>query len=544
MLEFKERLFRLKYQQSSLPTKRQGFIGLYHPFKGRVYSGTGINEDEDLYKAYLFGENAILSRLEYGNYSFKEDIEKHCLEFNVNRVHGILLPPSEGGVVNNPSDNKLLEPAHPPGMIQGAARFSELAKIYPQIYGIIVDDFWANYGNAIKYEDIKNIKGALLGKKVDNNGRVDHSSPITTPHLKLFIVSYDGEKGSSSRDLFELIDGVNFWIYDQESQYGQFGNRFNFIRSNYPGKELILGIYIHNSDFGDMSKQSISYLLQKGIELYEQRQISGILLFAGHWLVKNYISRERSSKIGLSDFLYKYFYPYLGDMKCRILDDGTKKPLEKVSVKVVSGDRTVAQGATNVQGDFDFSGWSGRSGGFEYRFLAEKVGYEPYSGSFILKPNTISELATVYLNPLRMRKNLDSKAVTYEESRSFTAVRTDNVDNSGKIGDRMFPYCIAFPLEISHYWHYPETRILEVLSTVRFSYGQPDLYDNDDKALRCISELKKKLEACPCGIALGYMRDPVSWQAVVIYWIDPLTWKFWDPNSRSLVAFSCKYVIG
>jgi hypothetical protein len=37
-------------QQSELTTIKEGFIGLYHPFKGKVYAGTGINYDEDLYQ--------------------------------------------------------------------------------------------------------------------------------------------------------------------------------------------------------------------------------------------------------------------------------------------------------------------------------------------------------------------------------------------------------------------------------------------------------------------------------------------------------------
>ena len=98
-------------QQANLTTKRQGYIGLYHPFKGKVYAGTGINEDEDLYRAYLFGVNGILNAPSYGEYPFKENIEKHCQEFDTNLVYGIILPPSERGVVNNPKDTTLWEPA-------------------------------------------------------------------------------------------------------------------------------------------------------------------------------------------------------------------------------------------------------------------------------------------------------------------------------------------------------------------------------------------------------------------------------------------------
>ena len=165
-------------QQSELTIIKQGFIGLYHPFKGKVYAGTGINEDEDLYQAYLFGVNGILNAPSYGEYLFKENIEKHCQEFDSNLVYGIILPPSERGVVNNPNDTKLWEPDSSPGMIQAAARFSKLSSIFPQIRGVIIDDFWANYyGNTITLEDMKNIKGALSGKKMKPDGTVDLESP-------------------------------------------------------------------------------------------------------------------------------------------------------------------------------------------------------------------------------------------------------------------------------------------------------------------------------------------------------------------------------
>ncbi|MDD1753673.1 MAG: hypothetical protein LUQ38_11365 [Methanotrichaceae archaeon] len=544
---FKGGNFRRNYQQVSKVMKRQGFLGLYHPFKGKVYAGTGINEDEDLYQAYLFGDNAIMSAVSYGEYSFKENIEKHCLEFNVNRIHGIIRPPSEGGVVNNPNDNILLEPANPPGMIQGAARFSQLARMFPQIYGLIIDDFFGNYGNAIKYEDLKNIKGALFGKKVDSSGRVDHSSSMATPHLKLFVVTYERELGSPDKGVLELIDGVNLWIYNQNGSYQQFNDYANTIKANYPGKELIAGIYIHNGDYGDMTQQSISNMLQKSIDLHEQGQVSGVLLFAGHWLVKDYISRERSIQIGLSDILYKHFYPFIGEIRSLVLDERTGKPLEKVRVKVMreisGGKMTLAQKTTNVLGEFSFSGWSGRSSGLEYWFTLEKEGYEPYKRNFVLKPNMVSDLPAVRLKALGVGKNLGYNVTVSREPASLRAIRTDRI-GEGMIGDRMFPYCIAFPLEVCHNWQYSEAQILDVLSKIRFSGDQPDLWDHDEKALRCVSALKTTLKGCPCGIALGETPGPDSWRTVLIYWTAPSTWKFWDPGRRSSTQFSCRFVIG
>lgn len=394
-------------QQAALTTIKQGFIGVYHPFKGKVYAGTGISEDEDLYQAYHFGVNGIINDPSYGAYDFRENIEKHCQEFDTNLVYGIIRPPSERGVVNNPKDTKLWEPESSPGMIQAAARFSKLSSIFPQIRGVIIDDFWANYyGNAFSLEDMKNIKGALSGKKLNPDGSVDLESRPTTPNLQLFIVTYGGElRIPPDKDIIDMIDGVNFWLYDQEDSYSKFDLYLSALEAHYPNKELITGVYIHNGDYGDMSNQSISYLTDKGIQLYEKGLSSGILLFSGYWLVKDYISEERSQEIGLSDIFYSKYYPYLGEINCQVVDDETSRPLQGVKIKICLNKArkiTAAGKTTNEQGMFRFSGYAGRSGGVSYSFTTEKEGYNPYNGSFTLEANKAIDLPSVNLKRLEL----------------------------------------------------------------------------------------------------------------------------------------------
>ncbi len=389
-----------------IPLKRQGFIGLYHPFKGRVYAGTNIVEDEDLYSAYLFGENAILSSPSYGEYRFQENIERHCYELDVNRVHGMVLPPSEGGLVNNPADTNLWSPATSPGMIQGAVRYSQISRLYPQITGMIIDDFWRNYQGAIQPDQLRSIRGALLGKRVDPSGKVEESSPASTPHLKLYVVTYEGEVGTPDESALECIDGVNFWMYNQQSYYRYFDDFIIQIKERYPDKEIIPGIYIHNSDFGDMGRDSISFLLEKSIELYEDGYVSGVLLFAGHWLVKKYISRERSNAVGLSDLFYRLYYPYLGSARLQVVDSSSGRPLEKAYVKVTSSgkkarvERAVTQKYTNQLGWFEFSGWGGKSQrGMEYTITVEKAGYRLKKAGLTIVPGEDQVLPAISLRP-------------------------------------------------------------------------------------------------------------------------------------------------
>ena len=292
---------------------------------------------------------------------------------------------------------------------------------------MIIDDFWANYyGSTITLEDMKNIKGALSGKKMLPDGTVDLESRPTTPDLQLFVVTYGGElRLSPDKDIIDMIDGVNFWLYDQEESYSKFDQYLSALQAHYPNKELITGVYIHNGDYGDMSNQSISYLIDKGIQLYEKGLSSGILLFSGYWLVKDYISEERSQQIGLSDILCSKYYPNLGEINCRVVDDVTRRPIQGAKIKIyfnTAGLITAAGKTTNKQGRFRFSGYAGRSGGVSYSFTAEKEGYNPYNGSFTMVANRAISLPSVNLK--RLELNIESSI----ESRGSGREKTTSSD--------------------------------------------------------------------------------------------------------------------
>ena len=229
---------------------------------------------------------------------------------------------------------------------------------------------------------------------------VDFESPSTTPNLEMLVVTYRSEMDLQDKNIIDMIDGVNFWLYNQEDSYNNFDRYFTTLKANYPNKEVITGVYIHNSDYGDMSNQSISYLIDKGMQLHENGLSSGILLFAGHWLVKNYISQERSQQIGLSDIFYSKYYPYLGEINCQVVDDKTSQPLQGVKIKIYSNlarKITAAGKTTNEQGMFRFSGYAGRSGGVSYSLIAEKTGYDLYKGSFTLEVNKTINLPSINL---------------------------------------------------------------------------------------------------------------------------------------------------
>jgi hypothetical protein len=525
--------------------KRQGFLGLFHPYNGRIYASEGIREDDDLYQAYFFGENAIMSMPSYGGYDFKDNLEKHCIEYDVNRIYGIIRPPSEQGFVNNPSDRDTWKPLWPnPGMIQGAKRFSELSKIFPQIAGIIIDDFWANYGDRITFEDLRDIKDALLGKSVNDNGEVDHQSPVTTPQLRLFVVTYERELHSPNRDILELIDGINFWVYNQKNSYKNFNKYIEGVQTFYPGKEIISGVYIKNGDYGDMSHESIAYLIERSIDLYDRGHVTGVLLFSGYWLVKDYISRERSAQINLSYILKNKYYPFLGEVRGQVFDQTTGKPIEKALVKITSSspgsEKFVAQKFTNAAGSYRFSGWGGYGiGGMDYTIHVEHEEYEINSVKIKLLARNELIIPAITIKPKRTSTRIDKSIQIHENSQisSYYCEHSHEV-----MYDLMLPYCVSIILNNQHIWSYKEDEILSVLNSVKYE-KEIGIWNLDYNAIRGISAVKERLPSCPCGITIGKNISNGMLQAAIIYWINFSSWRIWDPYSQSHVKFDSKYII-
>ena len=66
----------------------------------------------------------------------------------------------------------------------------------------------------LTFDHMKDLKAALQGKVLHPNGTVDHNSPALTPHLKLFVVTYDHQIASLGSDLVakKVVDGASFWI--------------------------------------------------------------------------------------------------------------------------------------------------------------------------------------------------------------------------------------------------------------------------------------------------------------------------------------------
>ena len=373
--------------QTPSPTKFKGFLGTYHPINGTAYGGPGWKEGELIQKAFDFGQNAILVKGSHQGYTFEQNITNSCSEWDVNKVYGIVLPPSEFGAVNQPKDSDLLKPFEKePGMIQAAHRFSELSKRCPQIAGVIIDDFFNDFPKKMTLEDLRDMKDALMGKTIDGNGNVDNSSPVTTPDLKLYIVVYEHHLDLKVEpQALELLDGVCFWMWKQSEHYKQFDDYLATVNRSYPNKEVIAGVYVRHSREVPVAP-SVHHIIQRAIDYYAKGRVNGLLIFSAVWLAREESKRARWDELALPQLLGRIYYPFLGEGTGRVVDARTRKPLKNalVTVRRSAGGKLLqtTRKLTNERGEYHFGGWAGKD-------KKERVNYEIRIESDSFKPSTM-----------------------------------------------------------------------------------------------------------------------------------------------------------
>lgn len=362
--------------------KYPGFIGFYNNDNGTVYGGWGIPPGEQLQRAFNFANNTIIDENSYMGFTFQQNLDSNITSWDANVVYGIVRPPSESGVVNAPADTALYNPFAAgttimPGMIQAAHRFSELSKIYPQVRGIIIDDFFNDYTYSFNANDVLEIRDALKGKAMLSSGLVDHNSKATTPNLKLFVVIYQSKLSgtylAAEKSADTLVDGLDFFIALQNENYAVFNTDINYINQLFPGKEVMAGVYLDNSD-ELMTPPGINYVMSKSIDLYDQGRINGIHIFSGYWLASQNISQARWQTLAIPQLLDSLYYPYLGKGTGKVLDvNGNPEENAIVTVeRIINGDTlVVTEKYTNSLGTYDFGAWAGKDSAITYEIFAK-----------------------------------------------------------------------------------------------------------------------------------------------------------------------------
>ena len=462
----------------------QGFIGTYHVSDKLTESG------RTAYDEFRWGTVVINNAVQDDGWLLNESLNFHCKRADVNSVYGVMVPHSEGGVVNNPADTDLYKPAKiKPGLIQGAARFSKFASVCPQMTGVIVDDFLQNYmgnesgcvkcpkthpfpyGNTgsgefccpwpvdssnhcvrppsainktereccilpgsrlgcqgysrcgvnpnnhtachtkgeltIALDDVIQIKCALMGRSVNEEGICDLSSNAQTPHLKLFLTWYtrftnnykdDGLLSGimpSDEESIPIVDGISLWIeglnqndeyMNWTSEYHRFREVTDQTRPVNRRLEVYGGSYIEHSRIGILPPSPFISMMNQSIELYDEQELSGFFIFAGRSISRLNISMWKA--YNLDSFMSQNYQKWVG-AACGTVGN---KPGRRVSITYGSKDGSpdeqlsVKNTLTGQNGRLCFGGWSGRNMNVPHSIFLVDNNLKTYAGSVQIIP--------------------------------------------------------------------------------------------------------------------------------------------------------------
>jgi hypothetical protein len=381
------------------PHKITGPLGVYHGSPGYTYSDSTGTDSTLVQYQFRFGEFAISNQAVDNGFVFVPDIDS-CIKWNANRVIGVIQPLTEAGVPNQPADTSLYYPfplGNHPGMVQGGHRFSQLSQIYGPFCGAILDDWNMDSATTEQVHD------ALLGKYMDDTGKVYSNSVATTPENKLYCVIYNPTPVPAN--LLPLIDGVSYWyVNGQNCCYDNLDGDISLLRTNFPHKEIMIGIYI-NGNVGWMNKVGIEYLLQNSFNSYDEGYINGVTLFAGPLLTKDFMPLAVWDSIPLPSILDSFYYPYLGMGQGKLYDCATNATLNNAFIRVycagrLSGDTLMrSRQKSDSTGQYQFGLWAGnRSTDSTYYWLiAEKSGYANDTLGFWIKRNQTTTIPDLYL---------------------------------------------------------------------------------------------------------------------------------------------------
>ena len=157
--------------------------------------------------------------------------------------------------------------------VENAEKLSRLSLKYPNIKGGIIDDLIGNYGYNISRAEVKNIYDAL--KK--------HNS-----RMKLYAVVYTHELDTDAvKILAPYIDCVNLWVW-AKSELPALDLTVEKCRNAFPGKEIMMGIFMHDygmSDLG-MPPEMLEFQLDKSRKYLSEGKINDIAILGDREIEK------------------------------------------------------------------------------------------------------------------------------------------------------------------------------------------------------------------------------------------------------------------
>ena len=244
---------------------------------------------------------------------------------------------------------------------------------------------------------MRDLKAALAGKELLPDGTVNHSSPVTTPHLRLMAVTYDVQipKLNSSVLIKEgLVDAISYWIEGprQRTLHANLTSMVKEMRAALgPTFPIYTGGYVTYSSIGWTQPAPFYDLLNQSIALYDANLVSGFFLFAGTVLSKMNASLWR--EWDLPGHLSPYFQR-LGSAELTVTDATTQQPIRAVVASVSYGPNRahVTRKLTSATGLVKFGGWTGRAKPVAHLVQLEAEGYAPLNATVQLEAGATSSI--------------------------------------------------------------------------------------------------------------------------------------------------------
>ena len=243
--------------------------------------------------------------------------------------------------------------------------------------------------------NIRDLRAALHGQRVGGDGSVDHTSPSTTPHLQLHVVTYDSQLSMIGRGqpLFDagLIDGISLWIngHSQGKLHANLTAIVSDVRARVaPSVSVYTGGYLLHSEMGWLRPAPFYDLLRQSLTMYDDNRVQGFYTFAG-----NALSRMNASlwaEWALPTHLAEMYTPWIGTAMVRVVDAATGHAVSAALIEVWYNVSTLtARKRTDAEGTMKFGGWCGQAHAVPHTLRASAAGYAGASATVQLERNGV-----------------------------------------------------------------------------------------------------------------------------------------------------------
>jgi hypothetical protein len=232
------------------------------------------------------------------------------------------------------------------------------------------------------------IKAALQGKTLFPNGTVDHSSPALTPHLKLFVVTYQEQISELGSALVQdgVVDGASFWISGPSQRHisSKLSSLVAQARQKVPASfPIFTGGYVTYSSIGWTEPAPFYNLLEQSVDLYDRNIIQGFYVFAGSVLSSMnatlWDSWDMEAKLSAS------YFPWQGAATISVLDSNENPVAGAIAVVQYNSTTHVTRKKTDSSGRFSFGGWTGKARPAAHTVVVTAPGYQPGTMTVQLK---------------------------------------------------------------------------------------------------------------------------------------------------------------